>query len=198
MPRIGGKDQSWASPVAGEGERIATYQWVANLVVKRVRKTRRIPHIVTTEDLQAAAAIGLLKAARTCAKPEKFISYAYSCVLYAILDELRAEDWTTRAAARAGARWQRVKPKALLGSYELGPEFWLALDVARIGKVLARLSAREQRILRAILSGVSQKDLAARLGVSEPRVTQLVSQATSRLQRQLGAMGEEPDDPKGA
>lgn len=178
-------------------------------VVARVQ--RRLPPNVLRDDLLAAGAIGLLDALRRSPqRGPQFEAYARIRIRGAVIDELRAQDWLPRRARTRAARADEgVGPAAdrstIVGLYDL-PEVQASSIVdesranpeeeveqhserAALERAVAQLPEREASIVTwHYFEGVAFKEIATRLGVSEPRISQLHARAMGRLRTNL-----EPD-----
>jgi RNA polymerase sigma factor for flagellar operon FliA len=145
-------------------------------------------------DLVAAGRMGLLDAFRRSPdRPEDFESYARTRVYGAVVDELRAQDWLSRRQRK------RFEAEGVsFGVDELFDEtdtvtdpqrpvdHWVASDTVRFA--LDRIRERDARVIRLhYLEGVPQKDIAARLGVTQPRVTQIIRRGLLEMRTVLQA-----------
>ncbi len=160
---------------------------------------RRLPRNVLREDLVAAGMAGLWDAIRRHGDKhdEGFEWYVRVRVRGAILDELRAQDWLTRRARRAASATTDSSPPRVVrlddvGEWEQGrclaipPEAESELAECFLRESLARavetLPERERLIVSEhYFNHVKFKSLGERLGVSEPRISQLHSRAMQRL-----------------
>jgi RNA polymerase sigma factor for flagellar operon FliA len=160
---------------------------------------RRLPRNVLREDLIAAGMVGLWDAIRRHGEePDQgFEWYVRVRVRGAILDELRAEDWLSRRArAAAAATNDSVPPRVVrlddVGEWEQSRSLAIEegseaeLDRQSTQATLARavqaLPERERMIVSEhYFNEVKFKSLGEKLGVSEPRVSQLHSRAMQRL-----------------
>ena len=173
---------------------------------------RKVPKSVQREDLIAAGSMGLLHALRstehTC--PEMFVGYARVRIRGAVIDELRRYDWAPRrrrtpaldAAANAtvvnGA--SAVKASVVVIGFddlpptqslrEEGPSPLEQVEERRssddVRTAVAKLPQRERTIVTMrYFNDVPSKAIASSLGLSEARVSQLLSRATSQLKQLL-------------
>jgi RNA polymerase sigma factor for flagellar operon FliA len=173
-----------------------------------MRFLRRLPPNVLRDDLMAAGTYGLLDALRkhTSERGAAFEWYARVRIRGAILDELRAQDWLTRRArtrvTEAGQGAASPSGQAVVSLDDL-PEstragltdadalnpfdhLVRARDQSALAGALGRLGERERLIVtRYYLQGVPFKSIAATLGVSEPRVSQLHARAIGQLRNFL-------------
>ena len=113
------------------------------------------------------------------------------------VDELRAQDWLSRRARARRTSVAGSDPRAVIGFEDL-PEQGQELEGAdapdpdelvdahrswqSVHAAIALLPARERRLVEMhYLQGLPLKDVAAELGVSEPRVSQLHARAITML-----------------
>jgi len=166
---------------------------------------RRLPRNVLREDLVAAGMAGLWDAIRRHGEKhdEGFEWYVRVRVRGAILDELRAQDWLTRRARRAATANADSNPPRVVrlddvGEWEqnrclaIAPDAESGLSETFIRESLARavetLPERERLIVSEhYFNHVKFKSLGERLGVSEPRISQLHSRAMQRLRSAVHA-----------
>ncbi len=171
---------------------------------------RRVPRSVQREDLVAAGSMGLVQALRsekhTC--PEMLTAYARIRIRGAVIDELRRHDWSPRrrrvqsandAPANGAAGAEEKTGVVVIGFddlppthtfFEEGPSPLEQVEVQRSGldlrRALEELPPRERAIVRMrYFDDVSSKTIASTLGLSEARVSQLLSRATSQLKQRL-------------
>lgn len=167
------------------------YQPLAKKLAAEYR--RRLPAHVLTDDISAAAMMGLWDAARRGAEHPAFEWYAYTRIRGSIKDELRRQDWLGRRA--------RDKEPANRGRRVVSLDYIEHLDGVKSCRVeaeaeelmaakersedleerVARLPEREQALIREILAGKKQREIAIEWRVSEPRVSQLYALALARL-----------------
>jgi RNA polymerase sigma factor for flagellar operon FliA len=191
------------TPTADE---IQQYMPLVHQVVARF--LRKLPPNVLRDDLVAAGTYGLIDSLRKdgATRSATFEWYARIRIRGAILDELRAQDWLTRRARfRATADAAAMGDDAVavrtsvIGFDDLPPKmhsFNFAdkttqsplelveqqMDRAALARAVSRLPERERHIVqRHYFEGVQFKTIAAALGVSEPRVSQLHARAVSLL-----------------
>jgi len=171
------------------------------------RFVARLPPSVQRDDLVGAGMYGLVDALRR--KPGRrgpgFQRYVFIRVRGAIVDELRTHDWLSRSA-RTRVAGQRENGPACLSA--VVPFDDLSKDVRNSfadPRALSPLAAVEREHQRQALAaavgllverdrlilnlfyfqGVQLKEIAAQLGVSKPRVSQLHSRAIARLRSSL-------------
>jgi RNA polymerase sigma factor FliA len=176
-----------------------------------LRFHKRVPCNVLRDDLVAAGMSGLWSAIRRqgTEQGDAFEWYLRVRVRGAIVDELRAQDWLPRreraranrerdmAGAPASTRGvvriddigasERERTLAMNDPATDAEEVLLQrMDRARLRHVVALLPERERDIvLMHYFSGMRFKELGQRLGVSEPRISQLHSRAVGRLRALL-------------
>jgi len=166
---------------------------------------RRLPRNVLREDLVAAGMAGLWDAIRRHGekKDEGFEWYVRVRVRGAILDELRAQDWLTRRARRAASATADSMPPRVVRLDDVGeweqnrclataPDAEAGLSETFVRESLAKavetLPERERLIVSEhYFNHVKFKSLGERLGVSEPRISQLHSRAMQRLRSAVSA-----------
>jgi RNA polymerase sigma factor for flagellar operon FliA len=175
------------------------------------RFLRKLPPNVLRDDLIAAGTYGLVDSLRKNGQDRgpTFEWYARIRIRGAILDELRAEDWLTRRArsriatdlgdgqaplagvvamddlsdAHRNGLFDETTPSPLEAAVENDERQALA-------KAVAQLVDRERLIVTLhYFQGVQLKAIAAQLGVSEPRVSQLHSRAIAKLRASLSSAG---------
>ena len=172
---------------------------LVNQVVARFMK--KLPANVERGDLVTAGMCGL---ARSLEKNggdagETFEGYAKMRIRGAILDELRSQDWLSRRARAAVAAEGYAGPRAVVGIEDVSEgeretsfadttsgTALEALEAAGDRKALeaavSRLPAREASVIaRHYFEGVGFKDIAAQMGVSQPRVSQIHTRALGLL-----------------
>lgn len=171
---------------------------------------RKLPSNVLVEDLVAAGMAGLWDAVRR--NPQElpdnsFEWYARVRIRGAIVDELRAQDWLPRRARVNAAQGNEATPFVVRvedletwewEKYQLsiaGDVLENAVDVQtkleQVAVYLHRLPERTQLIFRRhYFEGVKFKHIAAELGVSEPRVSQLHSRGILKLQEFAGVAND--------
>jgi RNA polymerase sigma factor for flagellar operon FliA len=185
-------------------EELSTYSYLVHQVVARV--LRKLPPNVLRDDLLAAGTFGLVDALRKSAdRGPAFDWYARIRIRGAVVDELRAQDWLTRRARTRVARAQAQGESggiAVVGFDDL-PESQAQgfadetmatpqeqcekrMDRLALERAVALLPEREANIVSwHYFEGIPFKTIAARLGVSEPRISQLHARAMGRLRESL-------------
>lgn len=174
-----------------------------HLVAKAVSTfLRRVPPSVQRDDLFAAGTIGLMDALTKSVgeRGPKFEWYARVRIRGAIVDHLRKEDWLTRRQRReacsAGGETTMMSldgvAESRLGIADAAesPYGVLELDAERraLCDAIARLSPRERSVIeRRFFEERPLKDIAAELGVSAPRVSQLLTRAVASLRSMVDA-----------
>lgn len=163
---------------------------------------RKLPRNVLREDLVQAALTGLWDAIQRFEGPEEqFPFYARCRIRGQILDELRAQDWMPRRFRKRAAQEQvaiNVVHIDDVGDLEQSrhlatpplAETMLEHQESRerVVRAMLQIPDRERQILEDhYFDGIRMKDLAVKLGVSEPRVSQLHTRAVQRLESLLAA-----------
>jgi RNA polymerase sigma factor for flagellar operon FliA len=182
-------------------EDIQTYMPLVRQVVARF--LRKLPPNVLRDDLIAAGTFGLIDSLRKNGEDRSptFEWYARIRIRGAILDELRAQDWLTRRArsrVTASAVEGQTGRAVVVGFDDLTEAGRQSLhdqstpspldivegnaERAALAEAVGQLLEREQLIVtQHYFQGVQFKAIAAQLGVSEPRVSQLHSRAMAKL-----------------
>jgi RNA polymerase sigma factor for flagellar operon FliA len=192
------------SPHIPTGADVQEYMPLVRQAVARF--LRRLPPNVLRDDLLAAGTFGLIDSLRKNGKERgpTFEWYARIRIRGAILDELRSQDWLTRRARGHATAAQSESPSSSRVASVVGfddlPERGRALSMAdettrsphemlehsreraALGKAVAELPERERTIVTLhYFQGVEFKTIAQKLGVSEPRISQLHSRAMGKL-----------------
>ncbi|HLK38114.1 MAG TPA: sigma-70 family RNA polymerase sigma factor [Polyangiaceae bacterium] len=191
-------------------EELTTYMFLVHQVVGRL--LRRLPPNVLRDDLTAAGTFGLVDALRKSSdRGPAFEWYARIRIRGAVVDELRAQDWLTR---RARTRIERAQARGEAGAVSVigfddlpesqaqgfcdesaaSPQEQVEHRLNRVAleRAVAQLPEREGNIVAwHYFDGVPFKTIAVRLGVSEPRVSQLHSRAMARLREAMAEFGAE-------
>jgi RNA polymerase sigma factor for flagellar operon FliA len=193
------------APAAITSAEVAENMPLVHGIVARI--LRRLPRSVLREDLVAAGSHGLMDALRRSPGPRdaRFEAYAKIRIRGAIIDELRSQDWLARAAradANAKARASDTSATMVIGFDDLPESQQVAASsdaspfdqAARVSersalaKAVLSLPEREARIVDLhYFQGVPFKAIAASLGVSEPRISQLHARALAKLRPLLEA-----------
>jgi RNA polymerase sigma factor for flagellar operon FliA len=195
---------SQAVPQIPTREELALYMPLVHQVVGRV--LRKLPPNVLRDDLVAAGSFGLIDALRKSVdRGPAFDWYARIRIRGAVVDELRSQDWLTRRARTRAAKAQAQGESAgasVVGFDDLpesqahafadetvaSPQQQVEqrMDRAALERAVALLPEREANIVTwHYFEGVPFKLIASRLGVSEPRVSQLHARAMGRLRETL-------------
>jgi RNA polymerase sigma factor for flagellar operon FliA len=182
---------------------------------------RKLPRSVLRDDLQQAALIGLWDAVRRDTgdrTPEQRRGYLITRIRGQILDELRAQDWAKRRHKKRKNGGAPLEPVVVVrfddvGHREAGHSFEECLACPRpnpeeqtitridqgraVSEALgAPLSERHLHIVRGhYMRGTPFHELGTQLGVSEPRVSQLHSQAINAMHGWLTG-GEQEHPPE--
>lgn len=185
-------------------EELTSFMPLVHQVVGRL--LRKLPPNVLRDDLVAAGTFGLVDALRKSAdRGPAFDWYARIRIRGAVVDELRAQDWLTRRARTRVARAQamgELGSVAVIGFDDLPEsqahsfvdeamatpheEVERRMDRVALERAVGLLPEREANIVGwHYFEGVPFKMIAARLGVSEPRISQLHARAMGRLRSTL-------------
>jgi RNA polymerase sigma factor for flagellar operon FliA len=151
---------------------------------------------VERDDLLAAGVYGLVDSLRRNGGDQGagFAWYARTRIRGAVLDELRAQDWLGRRARErmAGGEGQQAHLVSFEDEGDLAGgddpcELAEASSQRRaLAAALLRLSDRERAVVRRYyFDGARLKDIAQELGLSEPRVSQILARAVARLRELL-------------
>lgn len=171
---------------------VDTYLPLVRRVVRQL--ARRLPSNVQRDDLVSAGVFGLIDSLRRNGGDggAAFEWYARTRIRGAIFDELRAQDWLSRRARAAGdvaacfVSFEDVANDDESGLACGGDDPSEAFESCSLRHALARaldqLPEREGRVVvRYYFEGAKLKDIGAELGVSEPRISQLLARAIERL-----------------
>jgi RNA polymerase sigma factor for flagellar operon FliA len=185
-------------------EELTLYMPLVHQVVGRV--LRKLPPNVLRDDLVAAGSFGLIDALRKSVdRGPAFDWYARIRIRGAVVDELRSQDWLTRRARTRAAKAQaqgEARGAAVVGFDDLpesqahafvdesvaSPQEQVErrMDRVALERAVGLLPEREGNIVAwHYFEGVPFKAIASRLGVSEPRVSQLHARAMGRLRTAL-------------
>lgn len=179
---------------------IEPYLPLVHRVVRGV--ARRLPPNVPRDDLLAAGLCGLVDSLRRNGGDggSTFTWYARVRIRGAIFDELRAQDWLPRRArdrldaGEEAASFVRLDDIALHEEAELaiaddpGTLAEASAERRALARALEALPERERLIVgRYYFDGVRMKDISVELGVSEPRISQILTRALSRLRGLMAA-----------
>ncbi len=184
-------------PAPDRDEELEQWRQLVWYVVNRIRP--RLPASVGEEDLFSAGMVGLLSAARSYDpnRGAEFKTYAYHRIRGAILDELRRLDFLPRSQRERNRRIGRESPGLVpLPTDEDGQECLEAAPerqavdnedlLARLREEIDRLPARMRTVMALYhYEGLKMREIGERLGLTESRVSQIHSNAVSRLRRVL-------------
>lgn len=177
---------------------VVVYLPLVRRIVRRL--ARRLPANVQEDDLLAVGVCGLVDSLRRsgCGGGASFEWYARTRIRGAIIDELRAQDWLSRRArASAGAttsETQFVSFEEASGGADgedvSAGDLWEIVakrsECRALERALEKLPARERIVIaRHFFEEVRLRDIGVELGVSEPRISQLLSRALHRLRQLL-------------
>ncbi len=190
--------------VVSERDDVEAYLPLVRRLARRAH--RKVPPNVLLDDLVSAGTLGLLDALRRFdgVRDARFEWYLHVRIRGAILDELRKLDWLSRRQRAATASDSNGKVSII--AFEELPEHHR--DVASVGVAspadlaeqhlhgvalagaVARLPEREETIVSMhYYRGHTLKEIAAVLGVSEARVSQLHARALTLLQGLMSPTG---------
>ena len=185
-------------------EELTYYMPLVHQVVGRV--LRKLPPNVLRDDLVAAGAFGLIDALRKSVdRGPAFDWYARIRIRGAVVDELRSQDWLTRRARTRASKAQaqgegcgasvvgfddlpESQAQAFVDDSIASPQEQVEqrMDRDALERAVGLLPEREANIVGwHYFEGMPFKTIAARLGVSEPRVSQLHARAMGRLRATL-------------
>jgi RNA polymerase sigma factor for flagellar operon FliA len=164
-------------------------------LVRRVvhQLARRLPSNVQRDDLLAAGVFGLVDSLRRNGGDGgvAFEWYARTRIRGAIFDELRAQDWLSRRARAGGGvvacfvSFEEVAnddESGLAGSDDPSEAFESRSLRRALARALKQLPERERTVVaRYYFEGARLKDISTELGVSEPRISQILARAIERL-----------------
>jgi RNA polymerase sigma factor for flagellar operon FliA len=168
-------------------------------VVNRIKP--RLPVSVCEDDLYAAGMYGLMRAARSYdpSRGAGFKTYAYHRIRGSILDDLRRLDFLPRSM-RERARKEGVEPPAMVAipTDEDGHESLAARQVSHqaeaddMNVLLHEAIDQLPDKMRVVMSlyyrdGLKMRDIGERLNLTESRVSQIHSNAVTRLRRSMRA-----------
>jgi RNA polymerase sigma factor for flagellar operon FliA len=167
---------------------------------------RKLPPNVLRDDLVAAGSFGLIDALRKSVdRGPAFDWYARIRIRGAVVDELRTQDWLTRRARTRATKAQaqgeaggasvvgfddlpESQAHAFVDESMASPQEQVEqrMDRVALERAVGLLPEREANIVGwHYFEGVPFKAIASRLGVSEPRVSQLHARAMGRLRTTL-------------
>lgn len=193
------------APTSPTREELTSFMPLVHQVVGRL--LRKLPPNVLRDDLVAAGAFGLIDALRKSADHgAAFEWYARIRIRGAVVDELQSQDWLTRRARTRVAKAQAQGEShgaAVVGFDDLpesqsqgfvdesmatpAEQVEQRMERAALERAVGLLPEREGNIVAwHYFDAVPFKTIAARLGVSEPRVSQLHARAMGRLRTTLG------------
>jgi RNA polymerase sigma factor for flagellar operon FliA len=185
-------------------EELTLYMPLVHQVVGRV--LRKLPPNVLRDDLVAAGSFGLIDALRKSVdRGPAFDWYARIRIRGAVVDELRTQDWLTRRARTRATKAQALgesggasvvgfddlpesQAHAFVDESMASPQEQVEqrMDRVALERAVGLLPEREANIVGwHYFEGVPFKAIASRLGVSEPRVSQLHARAMGRLRTAL-------------
>jgi RNA polymerase sigma factor for flagellar operon FliA len=178
---------------------IDAYLPLVRRVVQKV--ARRLPSNVQRDDLLAAGVYGLVDSLRRNGGDggDSFAWYARVRIRGAVFDELRAQDWLSRRVRQRLTTGEGDTPACFVSFEEVandetelaGGDDPAALVEASsqrraLAAALQQLPERERVVVgRYYFDGARLKDIGAELGLSEPRISQILARALGRLRELL-------------
>jgi RNA polymerase sigma factor for flagellar operon FliA len=174
-------------------------QWT-DLVWHIVNKIKgRLPFSVSEEELYAAGMFGLMRAARSYDETQgaQFKTYAYHRVRGAILDDLRRMDFLPRSMRdKAKATGEDAPAIVALPTDEdghIGLGAAEANDSVEQDEMMVNMHAAIDKLpekMKLVMSmyyrdNMKMCEIGARLNITESRVSQIHTNAVSRLRRML-------------
>jgi len=190
-----------ARGAAEPGQRVSQSDINAYLpLVRRVvqKVARRLPANVQRDDLLAAGVYGLVDSLRRNGGDggDSFAWYARVRIQGAIFDELRAQDWLSRRVRDRLTGAEGDAPTCFVSFEEVandetelvaaGDDPCELVEASSQRRALAaallQLPERERVVVgRYYFDGARLKDIGAELGLSEPRISQILARALGRL-----------------
>lgn len=184
-------------------QRFNNYRWLALKIAGGFAKI--VPSGVQADDLRAAAMLGLWQSALASASREgfsegEFEAYVRIRVRGAIRDELRTQDQLSRRLRhelRVSGQKIDFVPASELNELaapgDAEDKMNAHMRLASLRGAYDQLRPRLRQVLDAYLSGTMQGEIAKSLGVTEPRVSQLLERAREKLRQVLKT--ERPSKP---
>ena len=160
---------------------------LANAVVNSQRLT------IEYEEAQSCALVGLVDAAQRYdpTRSVSFKSFAYRRIAGEIIDHCRRNSFVRRRGLEKGIKYEVVSANtgweddsefAILPAIQVDVDLKLDFEVA-----LEILTDREKRVVLALAAGARGREVAADLGVTESRVSQIASEARAKLERRMSS-----------
>lgn len=119
-----------------------------------------------------------------------FRSYAYPRIRGAVIDEVRRQTFVRRRGIERGIKFQmlsmdyQIEDGDGVFSFEVGettdPDAWIAINDA-----MEVLDERETRIVLGFMVGITGRELALDLGITESRVSQIAQGARAKLKEAM-------------
>lgn len=153
---------------------------------------RRLPAQIPREDIELAALGGLWDTAlrHSSVSDEVFRRQAQVRIRGAIVDELRRQDWfSRRAREQGGGELKMLSTEAFarvdcLAGFSVQEDESAGDDQRRwnwVKLALLRLPRAHQRVVRRVLGGETQREIAEDLGLTQARISQIMASAVSAL-----------------
>jgi len=177
-----------------ETQGLLKYQHLVYEVVSRFMQ--KCPTHIERDELLNVGRVGLLQALQTNTSEieGQFEYYARIRIRGSIVDELRTQDYFSRRTRRKlkldgdNPRFfiqyfnDTFREDNLVDSSKSPEEQLIECDERnRIFQVIHNLTEREKAVVQLVLLGKRQIDISTELGITGPRVAQLVSQAVLKL-----------------
>ena len=185
------------APISKYEAEIDQWRHLVWYVVNRIKA--RLPVSVSEDELFSAGMYGLMRAARSYdpSRGAGFKTYAYHRIRGAILDDLRRLDFLPRSLRdRARTNGEDAPSMVAIPTDEDGHESLAARPAAAVSEQedMHEVLHREidnlpdkMRIVMALYyrEGVKMRDIGEKLGLTESRVSQIHSNAVTRLRRAM-------------
>jgi len=150
-------------------------------------KKRNLPKHVDVEELQSAAYLGLVEAASRFdeSKGIAFSTFAYPRISGAILDHLRQQSWGKRTDPKAA--YSLDTPTSDDDNVAM-KDMLVAEEDSNADELLEMVSNefddQAQKVMKLyFIDDCSMKEVGEQFGVSESRISQLISKYKARIKR---------------
>jgi len=145
------------------------------------------------DEAQSCAFVGLVESAKRFdpSRSVSFKAFAYRRIAGEIIDHCRRNSFVRRRGIEKGIKFDMVSASSWgddqghllidqIPGIEDDPDLKMDFEAA-----LKTLTSREQQVMLAFASGAKGREVAAELGVTESRVSQIASEARSKLEREM-------------